>query len=177
MRSIKERRQASPFWSWLSAFALAALPVTATAAYEASTTSVVLDAYVRSMAYPEKFTAFVRQNPTRFDDRFERCLGTIIRRVRPGAMAHSKRCEQIAGYGEEFLECIKSNDLATVWLWATQVRQVVREGVPWEETQLGGSYWTAKQVGSMLDPRFPELLLRIAEGSAQAAAPALSCEQ
>lgn len=136
----------------------------------------VADTYFRSMAYPETFTDFAHQNRARFGTAFHRCLDSVFRRSYPAAEAHMKRCNQIPGYGKDYEECINSNDLATVVLWTSDVRQVTREGRRWEETQTGNNFLMAKQMGTLLDPGFPEIWVQTTELSTQMLAPVLSCE-
>jgi hypothetical protein len=135
---------------------------------------LLVDMYMVSTFQPEKFTDYVKINNPLYDEAFHRCLHTLRENNLSLAMKHIASCERMKSVDDLlYTKCINENPNAQMFLWLSDVQQVISSNKRWEDTQTGSSMIMGKNMMDTISPGYWVQLQRIALPLFK---PYLSCE-
>ena len=138
--------------------------------------TVVADLFYESYVNAESFDAYVSRNRALFDDDFHSCLNALYDHYFPIGAAHARQCSNMAGYGQDYLQCIQSNTAAGIVVWIDNIRMLLQGRVTWRETMVGGSVITAfTMMRALGDPSTLNMVIEIQRNYVRQMAPALYC--
>jgi len=136
----------------------------------------VADVFYESYVNAESFDAYVYQNKEFFDGNFHSCLNAIYDYYFPKGAAHAKQCGQMAGVGQDYLQCIQSNIAAGIVVWIQNIRMVLRGQAIWKDTLVGGSVITALVLmRAMGDPAMVNMIIEYQKRYVRQMMPSLYC--
>ena len=100
--------------------------------------TLVADVFYKSYVNAESFDAYVDKNRALFDSDFHSCLDSIYQQYFPIGAAHAKQCSNMAGVGQDYMQCIQSNTAAGIIVWIENIRMVLQGKSLWKDTPVGG---------------------------------------
>lgn len=104
----------------------------------------------QGLLYPERFDQYVSQNRAGLQSRYNVCLAQIFDMYFPQARNELQRCRNVAGYGQEYMNCINNSPATSAVVGAQTLYQVINGQVRWVDTIYGQSALMIKQMAPML---------------------------
>lgn len=136
--------------------------------------ALLVDMYMQSVFQPENFTDYVNINRPLYDEAFYGCLHTLREKYFSIARNHIASCERMKSVDEQlYAKCINENSAAQLFLWLSDVQQVISGNKRWEDTPTGSSLIMAKK---MADTIMPGYWMQIQRPALAHIKPLLSCK-
>ena len=125
-------------------FAVLALCAAPTGPAQAQTQQDLLwQVYFQSMAYPEKFDTFVKENPSLSAQPFRRCIDEATQNLIGPANAHDEQCPKWPE--KDRFECSDANKFTKMIVWLQGVKLVVSKKARWNQTTSGQNAFIGKE--------------------------------